>query len=132
MSEHEDTPFKRRGGNQPLFQAELSAAHAAAQREDSPDLPVKATVNIIHSHRAINTPLYKAPLLHPPPKSRAEGFPLTEGPVVNAGCGVCTVRTDEPILPTSAPVLPSAARQNGREGSFCSRERPMSAVSALT
>lgn len=49
MSDHENTPFKRRRGNQPLFQAELSAAHAAAQRDDSPDLPVKATVNINHS-----------------------------------------------------------------------------------
>lgn len=39
MSEHEDTPFKKEGRNQPLFQAELPAAHAAAQRDDSPSSP---------------------------------------------------------------------------------------------
>lgn len=49
MSEHEDTPFKRSEGTNLFYQAELPAAHAAAQRDDSPDLPVKATANITHS-----------------------------------------------------------------------------------
>lgn len=44
-------PFKvgGRGNNPPSFKAELSAAHAAAQRPDSPNLPVKATLTH-HSH----------------------------------------------------------------------------------
>lgn len=44
-------PFKvgGRGNKPPSFKAELSAAHAAAQRPDSPDLPAKATLTH-HSH----------------------------------------------------------------------------------
>lgn len=43
MSEHEVIPFLRGGerGN-PLIKVEISAAHAAAQRPDSPNLLVKA------------------------------------------------------------------------------------------
>lgn len=104
-------PLKRRGGTNLFFRLSFQQPTLPLRGTIPPALPVKATVNTAHSQT--NTPLYKAPLLHPPPKSRAEGFPLTESAAVSAGCGVCTVRTDEPILPTSAPVLPSAAREKG-------------------